>query len=76
MATANPAMNESVYQRAGFADASTSVMTLEGTVFKTAVLLVMLMGGALCSWSPSVSTSPLVGRPDDGRFYRWFVIAF
>ncbi len=36
-------MNESVYQRAGFADASTRVMTLDGTIFKTAVLLVLLI---------------------------------
>ena len=58
MATSNPAMNESVYQRAGFAD-STSVMTLEGTVFKTAILTVVLIGGAIISWSPGVANTPL-----------------
>ena len=51
-------MNESVYQRAGFADA-TSVMTLEGTVFKTAVLTVLLIGGAIVTWSPGVAATPL-----------------
>ncbi len=51
-------MNESVYQRAGFAD-STSVMTLEGTVFKTAILTVVLIGGAVISWSPGVANTPL-----------------
>ncbi|HEX4070053.1 MAG TPA: Bax inhibitor-1/YccA family protein [Planctomycetaceae bacterium] len=75
MATANPAMNESVYQRAGFADASTSVMTLEGTVFKTAVLLVILMGGAICSWTPSISTTPLSGGLMTIGFLGGFVMA-
>lgn len=58
MATANPAMNEAVYQRAGFADSSTSVMTIDGTVLKTAILMVILVAGAVCTWSPGVSASP------------------
>jgi hypothetical protein len=32
MATANPAMNEAVYRRAGCADAFTRVMTIKGAV--------------------------------------------
>jgi uncharacterized YccA/Bax inhibitor family protein len=58
MATSNPAMNESVYQRAGFAD-SVGVMTLDGTVFKTAILTVILVGGAIVTWSPGVAATPL-----------------
>jgi uncharacterized YccA/Bax inhibitor family protein len=57
MATANPAMNESVYQRATFAGSQTSVMTLEGTVFRTAVLLVILVAAAACTWSPAITSS-------------------
>jgi uncharacterized YccA/Bax inhibitor family protein len=58
MATSNPAMNESVYQRAGFAD-SVGVMTLDGTIFKTAILTVILIGGAIISWSPGVAATLL-----------------
>jgi uncharacterized YccA/Bax inhibitor family protein len=76
MATANPAMNESVYQRAGFADASTSVMTLDGTVFKTAVLLVLLIGGAAVVWSPNVTTSPLAGGLMMVGFIGGLVLSF
>jgi uncharacterized YccA/Bax inhibitor family protein len=59
MATANPAMNEAVYQRATFAGSQTGVMTLEGTVFRTAVLLVVLIAGAVCTWSPAITSSDL-----------------
>ena len=75
MATANPAMNESVYQRAGFADSSTSVMTLEGTILKTAILLVILVAGAVCTWSPEVAASPMAGGLMTIGFLGGFAIA-
>jgi uncharacterized YccA/Bax inhibitor family protein len=75
MATSNPAMNESVYQRAGFAD-STSVMTLEGTVFKTAILTVVLIGGAIVSWSPGVANTPLSQGMLIGCSIGGMIIAF
>jgi len=50
MATANPAMNEAVYQRAGYAESATNVMTLQGTVMKTAVLLGILVVAAGFTW--------------------------
>jgi uncharacterized YccA/Bax inhibitor family protein len=59
MATANPAMNEAVYQRAGRAFAGTSVMTLQGTVLKTGFLLAILMGVAGYTWSQAIAGSPL-----------------
>jgi uncharacterized YccA/Bax inhibitor family protein len=59
MATANPAMNEAVYQRAGRAYAGTSVMTLEGTVLKTAGLLLILIAAAGYTWSQAAAGSPL-----------------
>ncbi len=59
MATANPAMNEAVYQRAGHAFESSSVMTLEGTVLKTAGLLFILMVAAVYTWSQAMAGSPL-----------------
>ena len=68
-------MNESVYQRAGFAD-STSVMTLEGTVFKTAILTVVLIGGAIVSWSPGVANTPLSQGMLIGCSIGGMIIAF
>jgi uncharacterized YccA/Bax inhibitor family protein len=55
MATANPAMNPAVYQRAGLADSSVSVMTLQGAVGKTAILLVILAVTAAYTWSQAVA---------------------
>src|SRR5713226_4341546 len=51
MATANPALNEAVYRRAGFADAYGRVMTLEGSVIKTGILVVILLATALYTWA-------------------------
>ncbi|HET6325299.1 MAG TPA: Bax inhibitor-1/YccA family protein [Planctomycetaceae bacterium] len=59
MATANPAMNEAVYQRAGHAYAGSSVMTLEGTVVKTTGLLVILVAAAGYTWYQATAGSPL-----------------
>jgi uncharacterized YccA/Bax inhibitor family protein len=55
MATANPAMNEAVYRRAGRADTYGTVMTLEGTVAKTAILVVLLLVTATFTWSRTMS---------------------
>jgi len=59
MATANPAMNAAVYDRAGRAFESGAVMTLEGTVFKTAGLLFILMVAAVYTWSQAMAGTPL-----------------
>jgi uncharacterized YccA/Bax inhibitor family protein len=50
MATANPAMQVAVYDRAGHADSPTAVMTLQGTVLKTSVLVAILLITAIYSW--------------------------
>jgi uncharacterized YccA/Bax inhibitor family protein len=50
MATANPAMSEAVYRRAGRADVPTNVMTLQGAVLKTALLVVILLVTAAYTW--------------------------
>jgi uncharacterized YccA/Bax inhibitor family protein len=60
MATANPAMNEAVYRRAGRAFADARVMTIQGTVVKTAILLLILMAVAVYTWSQAIAGSPLV----------------
>lgn len=43
MATANPAMNEAVYRRVGYAGTSSASMTVQGTTIKTAFLLLLLV---------------------------------
>ena len=69
MATANPAMNEAVYQRAGFADSSTSVMTIDGTVLKTAILMVILVAAPSAPGRRGCPPLPLA-RIDDGWISR------
>ena len=48
-------MNEAVYRRAGRADASTSEMTIQGAVIKTAILVVILMVTATYTWSQAAA---------------------
>ncbi len=75
MATANPAMNEAVYQRAGRAFAASSVMTLQGTVLKTAGLLVVLIVVAAYTWTQAISGSPLTYGLLMGGSIGGFVVA-
>jgi hypothetical protein len=55
MATANPAMSEAVYRRAGLAATPAQVMTVQGTVLKTALLLLILLVTAAYTWSQVVA---------------------
>jgi uncharacterized YccA/Bax inhibitor family protein len=55
MASANPAMNEAVYERAGRADAPTHAMTIQGAVVKTALLVLILLATGLYTWSQVIS---------------------
>jgi uncharacterized YccA/Bax inhibitor family protein len=59
MATGNPTMNLAVYQRAALTDTPTRVMTVQGTVVKTAVLLVILLAAAVYTWSQAAAGAPL-----------------
>ena len=54
MATANPAMSDAVYLRAGRSDTALGVMTLQGTVAKTALLLAILLVTGAYTWSQAV----------------------
>jgi uncharacterized YccA/Bax inhibitor family protein len=60
MATANPAMNEAVYERAGRDYTSTSVMTVEGTAVKTALLMGILLVAAAYTWTQAGAGSNAV----------------
>src|SRR5207237_5681513 len=50
MATANPAMNESVYRRAGYADSPANVMTINGAAMKTLALVAILLIAGSFTW--------------------------
>jgi uncharacterized YccA/Bax inhibitor family protein len=54
MASGNPAMNISAYRRAGQAGTPAQAMTLQGSVVKTAILLVILSVSAGFTWSIAV----------------------
>jgi uncharacterized YccA/Bax inhibitor family protein len=58
MATANPAMSESVYLRSGRADTYGTVMTLPGTALKTALLVVILLATGAYAWTQAFTGSP------------------
>src|SRR5262245_7467178 len=62
MATANPAANVSIYDRAGFAASVANVMTLQGTIFKTSVLLAILVAAGSVTWSRTLD-SPTTAYP-------------
>ena len=55
MATANPAMNEAIYRRAGPAAMPTEAMTIQGSVLKTAILVVILLATAAFTWAQAVA---------------------
>jgi uncharacterized YccA/Bax inhibitor family protein len=48
-------MNPAVYQRAGRAESMTGVMTLQGTVLKTAVLVAILLAAAGYTWTQTAA---------------------
>ncbi len=50
MRTANPALNEKVFQQAGSVDIAQG-MTVNGTVNKTGIMLLLLIAGATYTWS-------------------------
>jgi uncharacterized YccA/Bax inhibitor family protein len=60
MATANPAMNEAVYRRAGLAATPAQVMTIQGAVLKTALLVLILLVTAAYTWSQAVAGATTV----------------
>ncbi len=55
MATANPAMSEAVYRRAGLAATPSRAMTVPGTALKAAVLVAILLAAAAYTWSQAVA---------------------
>jgi uncharacterized YccA/Bax inhibitor family protein len=61
MATANPAMNPTIYRQVGLADNPARAMTVGGTVLKTAILVVILLVTAGIAWSQIMTGATPVG---------------
>ncbi len=66
MRTANPALNDKTFQQTGFGQYA-DTMTLQGTVNKTGMMLLLLIAGAAYTWNlfleqdPSVTMWMMVG---------------
>lgn len=57
MRTSNPTLNDSVFQRSRTGHAADGVMTLNGTVLKTAILTLLLITAGSWSWNLITSAS-------------------
>src|SRR5712664_1620795 len=63
MATANPAMNEAVYRRVGYADNPANVMTVNGAAMKTLALVAILLVAGSFTWQQVMqATAAQAGR--------------
>ncbi|MCF6287195.1 MAG: Bax inhibitor-1/YccA family protein, partial [Candidatus Hydrogenedentes bacterium] len=60
MRTANPALNDKTFGRAMSAEYSGKSMTLEGTVNKTGILLMLIIAGAAFTWQKYMAGSETV----------------
>ncbi len=58
MRTSNPTLNEHVFERSRTGNAADGVMTLNGTILKTAVLTLLLVTAASWSWKLMLSANP------------------
>lgn len=56
--SSNPAMNVAIYDRVGTADSASNVMTLQGTVVKTSILLGILIVTGAYTWVETRTGSP------------------
>jgi len=68
-----PRNEPGVFARAGRVGTTTYAMTLQGTVAKTAILLLVLLIAAAYTWSQAIDGSPIwpIGMLI-GADYRWF----
>jgi uncharacterized YccA/Bax inhibitor family protein len=82
MASANPAMSEEVFRRAGRADTRAAVMTLQGSVLKTAILVMILLVTGAYAWSlfdkqaPGLGYGLLIGASIGGLVFAFVTIFF
>lgn len=57
MRTSNPTLNDTVFERSRLASRAGAVMTLNGTVLKTGILVLLLVTAASWSWKISMGES-------------------
>ena len=67
MRTKNPALNDKTFTELGSVKDSTRVMTLQGTVNKTAVMLFFLLISASWTWNRFYGT----GHPEEAKYWMW-----
>ena len=75
MRTANPALNDKTFGRALSADYSGKSMTLEGTVNKTGILLMLIIAGAAFTWQKYMAGSETVNLWMLGGLIGGFIMA-
>jgi len=61
MATANPAANPAIYERAALEQPFSGAMTLQGATLKTSILMVILLVTGAFTWSQMFSENPALG---------------
>ncbi len=67
MRTKNPALNDKTFTGFGPVKDSTRVMTLQGTVNKTAVMLIFLLISASWTWNRFYGA----GHPEEAKYWMW-----
>jgi uncharacterized YccA/Bax inhibitor family protein len=76
MRTANPALNDRVFLNATADGSAAQVMTLEGTVVKTGILLTVLIGAAAFTWSQTMAHPGAAGPYTAIGFLGGMIVAF
>lgn len=69
----NPALGNDTFRGTGFPAAASDRMTLEGTVNKTALCLLLLVATASWTWSLCMGGG-IAGRPDMGAAATWVMV--
>jgi uncharacterized YccA/Bax inhibitor family protein len=82
MASANPAMSAEVFRRAGRADTPAAVMTLQGSVLKTSILVIILLATGAYAWhlfdkqAPALGYGLLIGASLGGLVLAFVTVFF
>lgn len=61
--TSNPALSDALFQRAGRARTGGDVMTIDGTVTKTGVLVLLLLVSGAVTWTRALAQGPGAAMP-------------
>ncbi len=61
MRTSNPALNSKTFSTFSYADTAGRAMTIQGTIHKSGVLLILLLITSIFSWKTAAASSELTG---------------